>query len=118
MNEKQQITFLKKLVNKKTVSQVEKADLKIIADSLGVEIQNTGCKDCWRETAVTCYNMLIAKVAPTIKRRYVLRGNVDVIFHGERINASTINDEKAAKLLSANFPKRFFVKIDGKANEI
>lgn len=111
MDEKQKILFLKKLVDRKTVSQVEKSDLKIIAVELGVEVQNSGCKDCWKDTAVTCYNILVAKNAPSSKRKYVLRGNVDVIFNGERINASTITDEKAAKILKANFPKRFFVKM-------
>ena len=112
MNEKQQLVFLKKLVNKKSVSQVEKSDLKIIADSIGVEIQNTGCKDCWRDAAVMCYNMLTAKLAPNLKRKYVLRGSVDVIFNSERINASTITDEMAVKILAAGFPKKFFVKME------
>ena len=111
MEEKQKILFLKKLVDKKTVSQVEKAQLKIIAVELGVEVQNAGCKDCWKDAAVTCYNMLVAKNAAKSKKKYVLRGNVDVIFNGERINASTITDEKAALLIAANFPKKFFVKL-------
>ena len=118
MNEKQQITFLKKIVSKKTVSQVEKADLKIICNELNVQIKETSCKDCWRDAAVTCYNILLAKIAPSIKRKYVLRGNVDVRFNGERINASTINDEKAAKLIEAGFPIKFFVKINGVVNEV
>lgn len=86
-----------------------------IAEELGVSLPTKRqCKLCWINTAVECYSRLEEKSAMTDAnnegRKYVLKPNVDLFFGSVRVNAATITDELAEKIIKRGFNKKYFEK--------
>ncbi len=80
----------------------------------------TRCKDCYKDAAVACYNITkedaahaeAEQPAKESAPRYVLRAGVDVYFGKIRVNAATITDELAERIIAKGFDRKFFVKCE------
>lgn len=109
---------LKELFNVETLTDEQKSRVREIAAGLGIDISyvDSGCctcKDRWRDAIVACYNSSVVKENLNTDARYVLRSGVDVLFHGQRVNALNMSDEYAEELIFAGFPPQLFARIDG-----
>ena len=113
------MTELREIVNTSarnlTKAQIER--VREIAGELGISLPSKkSCKSCWIDTAVLCYRALDDTTAAdegtdsTDGRRYVLKPNVDLLFGGKRINAATMTDELAERILARGFETKYFVR--------
>lgn len=100
----------KELANKEKLTTREKRFLKYEAERLGIPaIVYTGCENCYRDLAVQIY----AKEKADADARFILNDGVDIIFgrNGVRVNAATLTDEIAERLIKAGHT-RLFKKYD------
>ena len=96
----------KELANKETLTTREKRFLKYEAERLGITpVIYAGCENCYRDLAVQIY----AKEKATEDARFILNDGVDIIFgrNGVRVNAATLTDEIAERLIKAGYTKLF-----------
>ena len=116
----ERLTELRDIVNTSarnlTGAQIER--VRVIAGELGISLPpKKSCKSCWVDTAVLCYRTLDNTTTAdesadnTDGRRYVLKPNVDLLFGGKRINAATMTDELAERILARGFETKYFAKI-------
>ena len=100
----------KDLANKGTLTTREKRFLKYEAERLGITpVIYAGCENCYRDLAVQIY----AKEKAEADARFILNDGVDIIFgrNGVRVNAATLTDEIAIRLIKAGHT-RLFKKYD------
>ena len=96
----------KELANKETLTTREKRFLKYEAERLGITpVIYAGCENCYRDLAVQIY----AKEKAEADARFILNDGVDIIFgrNGVRVNATTLTDEIAERLIKAGHIKLF-----------
>ena len=96
----------KELANKETLTTREKRFLKYEAERLGITpVIYAGCENCYRDLAVQIY----AKEKADADARFILNDGVDIIFgrNGVRVNATTLTDEIAERLIKAGYTKLF-----------
>ena len=96
----------KDLANKETLTTREKRFLKYEAERLGIPaVIYTGCENCYKDLAVQIY----AKEKAEADARFILNDGVDIIFgrNGVRVNAATLTDEIAIRLIKAGYTKLF-----------
>ena len=96
----------KDLANKETLTTREKRFLKYEAERLGIPaVIYSGCENCYRDLAVQIY----AKEKSDADARFILNDGVDIIFgrNGVRVNAATLTDEIAERLIKAGHTKLF-----------
>lgn len=91
-----------------------RAFVRDLAEENGIEIKNTRCKDCHIDAAVALLRLDRESKNESEQendgRRYVLRPGVDVYFGNVRVNAETLTDELAERIIARGFEKKFFVK--------
>lgn len=100
----------KELAIKEKLTAREKRFLKYEAERLGIPaVIYTGCENCYRDLAVQIY----AKEKAEEDARFILNDGVDIIFgrNGVRVNAATLTDEIAERLIKAGHT-RLFKKYD------
>ena len=100
----------KELANKETLTTREKRFLKYEAERLGITpVIYAGCENCYKDLAVQIY----AKEKADADARFILNDGVDIIFgrNGVRVNAATLTDEIAIRLIKAGHT-RLFKKYD------
>lgn len=93
----------------------DRAFVRELTNKNGIEIKNTRCKDCYIDAAVALLRLDREKETAeseqeTDERRYVLRPGVDVYFGSVRVNAETLTDELAERIIARGFEKKFFAK--------
>ena len=93
----------------------DRAFVRDLAKENGIDIKNTRCKDCYLDAAVALLRLDREKETAeseqeTDERRYVLRPGVDVYFGSVRVNAETLTDELAERIIARGFEKKFFAK--------
>ena len=96
----------KDLANKETLTTREKRFLKYEAERLGITpVIYAGCENCYKDLAVQIY----AKEKADADARFILNDGVDIIFgrNGVRVNAATLTDEIAERLIKAGHTKLF-----------
>ena len=96
----------KDLANKETLTTREKRFLKYEAERLGIPaVIYSGCADCYKDLAVQIYS----KEKSDADARFILNDGVDIIFgrNGVRVNAATLTDEIAERLIKAGHTKLF-----------
>ena len=96
----------KDLANKETLTTREKRFLKYEAERLGITpVIYAGCENCYKDLAVQIY----AKEKAEADARFILNDGVDIIFgrNGVRVNAATLTDEIAIRLIKAGYTKLF-----------
>ena len=96
----------KDLANKETLTTREKRFLKYEAERLGITpVIYDGCENCYKDLAVQIY----AKEKADTNARFILNDGVDIIFgrNGVRVNAATLTDDIAERLIKAGYTKLF-----------
>ena len=104
---------VREIVNKpaRELTAEDKSFLTEAAAELEIEsATKAGCKKCWHEVAMHIAIELNNNqpADEDNKRAYVLREGVDLLFGGIRINAATLTDELARKIISRGFDKKYF----------
>ena len=112
-------TWLKTLLNSGKIDSADKERLKEIAADLDVKIPTTPCKDCWVDLAVLCLKKLNAREpkAAAPRGKWSVREGLDVYFGAVRVNADTIDDALAERLLAKGFPRHLLVENKPKAKK-
>ena len=102
---------LKEFAEAKRFSQTEKDYLISEAKRLNIPVNvKDGCSSCYRDLAVLIYNA--EKFNDDIKQvlqkqDYILKKNVDILFGGVRVNALTLTESIAKKMINAGLQKYF-----------
>lgn len=70
--------------------------------------KNLECPNCWDDQIILIKIKIKEELQKLEKKQYILRGGVDVIYKGQRINSDTINDKLAEKLIKDGFALKYF----------
>lgn len=70
--------------------------------------KNLSCPDCWKDQILLVKIKIKEELQKLEKKQYILRGGVDVIYKGQRINSDTITDKLAEKLIKDGFALKYF----------
>lgn len=114
MNE---IDKLKELYRNKTLSKKDKAYIEGLCTEYDVKL-NKNCSSCYSDAIlilikkITEENLPKKETATTDSRKYILKSGVDVFFGSIRVNAVTLTDELAERIIARGFPTRYFEKIE------
>ena len=119
MNNNESKKWLKALLNAGKMDNADKARLFEIAADLDVQIPSTPCKSCWVDVAALCLKKLNAKEpkAAAPRGKWSVREGLDVYFGAVRVNADTIDDELAERLLAKGFPRHLLVENKAKKDD-
>ena len=102
---------LKILANQKTFTKQEREFLRAEAERLNVQFEyRRGCRDCYTDLAI----QLFVLTDKPENRKYILKDGVDFylgVTNRIRVNAATLTDDLAKKLIAAGYQK-YFVKYE------
>ena len=114
MNE---IEKLKELYRNKTLSKKDKTYIEMLCATYYVKL-NKKCSSCYSDAIlilikkITEENLPKKETATTDDRKYILKSGVDVWFGSIRVNAITLTDELAERIIARGFPTRYFDKYE------
>lgn len=114
MNE---IEKLKEIYRKKTLSKNDKTYIENLCLTYDVKL-NKKCSSCYSDAIlilikkITEENLPKKETATTDNRKYILKSGVDVWFGSVRVNAVTLTDDLAEKIIAKGFPVRYFDKFE------
>ena len=114
MNE---IEKLKELYRNKILSKKDKAYIEMLCATYYVKL-NKKCSSCYSDAIlilikkITEENLPKKETATTDDRKYILKSGVDVWFGSIRVNAITLTDELAERIIARGFPTRYFDKYE------
>ena len=114
MNE---IEKLKEIYRNKSLSKKDKAYIEGLCTTYYVKL-NKKCSSCYSDAILilikkmTEENLPKKETATTDNRKYILKSGVDVWFGSIRVNAVTLTDELAQKIIARGFPTRYFEKFE------
>ena len=114
MNE---IEKLKELYRNKTLSKKDKAYIEGLCSTYDVKL-NKKCSSCYSDAIlilikkITEENLPKKETATTDNRKYILKSGVDVWFGSIRVNAITLTDDLAQRIIARGFPTRYFDKYE------
>lgn len=113
------IEKLKELYRNKSLSKKDKTYIEMLCATYYVKL-NKNCSSCYSDAIL----ILIKKIteenlqkketatATTDNRKYILKEGVDVWFGSIRVNAVTLTDDLAEKIIARGFPTRYFEKYE------
>lgn len=99
--------------NPQSMTAYDSKFVKACADELGVQIKNTRCRSCYYDAACECVIRMRDENSETREddgRRYILRKGVDLLFGDIRVNAATMTDELAERIIARGFETKYFAK--------
>ena len=111
------IEKLKELYRNKSLSKKDKAYIEGLCTTYDVKL-NRKCSSCYSDAIlilikkITEENLPKKETATTDNRKYILKSGVDVWFGSVRVNAVTLTDELAKKIIARGFPVRYFDKYE------
>ena len=114
MNE---IEKLKELYRNKTLTKKDKTYIEGLCSTYDVKL-NKKCSSCYSDAIlilikkITEENLPKKETATTDNRKYILKSGVDVWFGSIRVNAVTLTDELAERIIARGFPTRYFDKYE------
>ena len=114
MNE---IEKLKELYRNKSLSKKDKTYIEELCTAYDVHL-NKKCSSCYSDAIlilikkITEENLPKKETATIDSRKYILKSGVDVWFGSIRVNAVTLTDELAQKIIARGFPVRYFEKYE------
>ena len=114
MNE---IEKLKELYRNKSLSKKDKTYIEGLCSTYDVKL-NKKCSSCYSDAIlilikkITEENLPKKETATTDNRKYILKSGVDVWFGSIRVNAVTLTDELAQRIIARGFPTRYFEKYE------
>ena len=112
-----EIEKLKELYRNKTLSKKDKTYIEMLCATYYVKL-NKKCSSCYSDAIlilikkITEENLPKKETATTDSRKYILKSGVDVWFGSIRVNAVTLTDELAEKIIAMGFPTRYFDKYE------
>ena len=115
--EKLKEIYKKKILSKATFSKKDKAYIEGLCTDYDVKL-NKKCSSCYSDAIlilikkITEENLPKKETATTDSRKYILKSGVDVWFGSIRVNAVTLTDELAEKIIARGFPTRYFDKYE------
>ena len=115
--EKLKELYKKKTLSKATLSKKDKAYIEELCTAYDVKL-NKKCSSCYSDAIlilikkITEENLPKKETATTDNRKYILKEGVDVWFGSIRVNAVTLTDELAKKIIAKGFPTRYFEKFE------
>ena len=115
--EKLKEIYKKKTLSKATLSKKDKAYIEGLCTDYDVKL-NKKCSSCYSDAIlilikkITEENLPKKEIATTDSRKYILKSGVDVWFGSIRVNAVTLTDELAEKIIARGFPTRYFEKFE------
>ena len=114
MNE---IEKLKELYRNKSLSKKDKTYIEELCTAYDVHL-NKKCSSCYSDAIlilikkITEENLPKKETATTDDRKYILKSGVDVWFGSIRVNAVTLTDDLAQRIIARGFPTRYFDKYE------
>ena len=111
------IEKLKELYKKKTLSKNDKTYIEMLCATYYVKL-NKKCSSCYSDAIlilikkITEKNLPKTETATTDSRKYILKSGVDVWFGSIRVNAVTLTDDLAQRIIAKGFPVRYFEKYE------
>ena len=111
------IEKLKELYRSKSLSKKDKAYIEELCTAYDVKL-NKKCSSCYSDAIlilikkITEENLPKKETATTDNRKYILKSGVDVFFGSIRVNAVTLTDDLAEKIIARGFPTRYFDKYE------
>ena len=111
------IEKLKELYRNKSLSKKDKTYIEMLCATYYVKL-NKKCSSCYSDAIlilikkITEENLPKKETATTDDRKYILKSGVDVWFGSIRVNAVTLTDELAEKIIARGFPTRYFDKYE------
>ena len=115
--EKLKEIYKKKTLSKATLSKKDKAYIEELCTEYDVNL-NKKCSSCYTDAIlilikkITEENLPKKETATTDNRKYILKSGVDVWFGSIRVNAITLTDDLAEKIIARGFPMRYFEKYE------
>lgn len=115
----QEIEKLKEIYRRKTLSKKDKLYIEGLCSTYDVKL-NKNCSSCYSDAILILIKKITeenlpkkeTKTATTDSRKYILKSGVDVFFGSIRVNAVTLTDELAEKIIARGFPTRYFDKYE------
>ena len=111
------IEKLKELYRNKSLSKKDKTYIEELCTAYDVHL-NKKCSSCYSDAIlilikkITEENLSKKETATTDDRKYILKSGVDVWFGSIRVNAVTLTDALAEKIIAMGFPTRYFDKYE------
>ena len=111
------IEKLKELYRNKSLSKKDKAYIEELCTAYDVKL-NKKCSSCYSDATmilikkITEENLPKKETATTDNRKYILKSGVDVWFGSIRVNAVTLTDDLAQRIIARGFPTRYFEKYE------
>ena len=111
------IEKLKELYRNKSLSKKDKEYIEELCTAYDVHL-NKKCSSCYSDAIlilikkITEENLPKKETATIDSRKYILKSGVDVWFGSIRVNAVTLTDELAQKIITRGFPVRYFEKYE------
>lgn len=115
--EKLKEIYRKKTLSKATLSKKDKTYIEELCTDYDVKL-NKKCSSCYSDAIlilikkITEENLPKKETAITDNRKYILKSGVDVWFGSIRVNAVTLTDELAERIIAKGFPTRYFDKYE------
>lgn len=111
-----EIEKLKELYRNKTLSKNDKLYIEMLCTDYDVKL-NKKCSSCYNDAILILIKKITEENLPkketaTDNRKYILKSGVDVWFGSIRVNAVTLTDELAKKIIARGFPTRYFEKFE------
>ena len=112
-----EIEKLKELYRKQSLLKKDKTYIEMLCATYYVKL-NKKCSSCYSDAIlilikkITEENLPKKETATTDNRKYVLKSGVDVWFGSVRVNAITLTDDLAEKIIAKGFPVRYFEKYE------
>ena len=111
--------YKKKTLSKATLSKKDKTYIEELCTNYDVKL-NKNCSSCYTDAILILIKKITEENLPkketatatTDNRKYILKSGVDVWFGSIRINAVTLTDDLAEKIIARGFPVRYFEKIE------
>lgn len=110
------IEKLKELYRNKSLSKKDKAYIEGLCSTYDIKL-NKKCSSCYNDAALILIKKITEENLPkketaTDNRKYILKSGVDVWFGSIRVNAVTLTDDLAEKIIARGFPTRYFEKYE------
>ena len=115
--EKLKEIYKKKTLSKATLSKKDKVYIEMLCATYYVKL-NKKCSSCYSDAIlilikkITEENLPKKETTTTDNRKYILKSGVDVWFGSIRVNAVTLTDDLAQRIIARGFPMRYFEKIE------
>ena len=111
------IEKLKELYRKQSLLKKDKTYIEMLCATYYIKL-NKNCSSCYSDAIlilikkITEENLPKKETETTDSRKYILKSGVDVWFGSIRVNAITLTDDLAEKIIARGFPTRYFDKYE------